>query len=68
MPEIVWCWMITYYICRSRLNIPNYDDDLTERIKANAAQVLDEREAGIFRNRRPADALIYFTEGEEEVE
>lgn len=53
-------WPPFHWWCRSSgvLYLPVYDDGLTERMRASAAQVLAEREAGIFKDRHPADAFI----------
>lgn len=53
-------WPPFHYWCRSSgvLYLTNYDDGLTDRMRASAAQVLAERRAGVFKDRHPADAFI----------
>jgi hypothetical protein len=53
-------WTPFHHFCRSSvvLYLPGYDDGLTGRMRESAQKVIEEREAGINRRRRPADAFL----------
>ena len=53
-------WPPFHHWCRTSgvLYLPGYDDGLTDLMVSSANQVLAEREAGIFKDRHPADAFI----------